>query len=91
MKRDRHGTLREVLVPTPSSSATLEWMTITDEDEMYGVLLKRNMRKLLASATNPFATGPLNELLGHMGEKPAADALLDGTFLDKYCDQLGDI
>ena len=52
MKSNRHGTLHEVLVPTPSSSATLEWMTITDEDKTYRVLLRRNMRKLLASTAS---------------------------------------
>lgn len=74
-----HRLLIEQQLIRAFTSATLAWTTITDEDEMYGVLLQHNMRKLLASANNPFATGPLNELLGHMGEKPAANALLDGT------------
>ena len=91
MKADRQGALREVLVPIPSCTDDLEWATIRDENEMYGVLLRRNLNKLMASAKNPFAEGPLNDLIGHLGEKPAADALLDGTFLDKYRDQLGDI
>lgn len=91
MKPVRQGSLREVLVPLPSSTAELEWTTIRDEKEMYNVLLRRNMNKLMASSKNPFAEGPLNDLIGHTGEKIAADALLDGTFLDKYRDQLGDI
>lgn len=66
-------------------------MMIWDETEMYGVLLRRNMHKLMASANNPFVEGPLNDLIGHTGEKSAADSLLNGTFLEKYCDQLGDI
>ncbi len=50
------------------------------------------MHKLMASAHNPFAEdGPLNDLVGHSGEKIAAEALLDGTFLDKYCNQLGNL
>ena len=91
MKGDRNGALREVLVPVLSIGEGQEWTTIRDENEMYRVLLQRNQNKFMASAKNPFAEGPLNELIGHMGEKPAADALLDGTFLDKYRDQLQDI
>ena len=40
MKSDRHGTLREVLVPTPSSSATLEWMTMTEINPMVVLLVR---------------------------------------------------
>ena len=58
---------------------------------MYRVLLRRNLNKFMASAKKPFAKGPLNNLLGPTGEKPAVDALLDGTFPEKYRNQLGDI
>ena len=88
---DRQGALREVLVPTPTTIDALEWTAIWDEDEMDRILLRRNLNKFMASAKKTFAEGPLDDLLGHTGEKPAADALLDGTFLEKYWDQLGDI
>ena len=58
---------------------------------MYQVLLQRKLNKSMASAKKSFAVGPLNDLLGHTGEKLAADALLDRTFLDTYRDQLGDL
>ena len=59
MKPIRQGALREVLVPLPSCTDSLEWTTIRDENEMYAVLLRRNMIKLMAcllyTSTSPRA------------------------------------
>ena len=58
MKGDRQGALREVLVPTPTTTDALEWTAIRDEHELYRVLLRRNLNKCMASEKKHSLKGP---------------------------------
>jgi hypothetical protein len=54
---------------------------ITDKREMEKAIIASNKKKIKQSFNTPFYTFPYNKIFGYNGLTPAAQQVLDGTFI----------
>ena len=90
MISSKPNVIRTLLVLRPHSENPTTLMELTNPDHIQQVILMRNATKLAAAHGSHFTMPPLSLLVGHNGEKKAADDLVDGTFdvsaVDKWTD-----
>jgi Zn-dependent M28 family amino/carboxypeptidase len=68
---------------------------LLEVDDIHKAILKRNKKHFHQADATPFAGGAENtilyDLIGYTGMSKAAKEVVNGTFLEKYGDDLGDI
>jgi len=57
---------------------------LLEADDIHKALLKRNKNHFWKAADTPFGSGELYDLVGFTGLNKAADAIVDGTFMEEY-------
>ena len=82
LKDTKKGSIDHVLIPIgedPKGVFGKKWKKISDEDEVEGIILERNEKKLRESKISPFATTSktsLSQGIGHMGDGSAVEEIV---------------
>jgi len=61
---------------------------LLEADDIHKALLERNKNHFRKAADTPFGSGDLYDLVGFTGLNEAADAIVAGTFMEEYGDEL---
>ena len=84
LRSDNEGTLRSLMVPAPITGIKNNikdprtYTSITDSNQMFNILLKRNFNHLMQSKNSMFSKGPLLDLCGWYGNEEGMEAILKG-------------
>jgi hypothetical protein len=88
MKGEIKGSINNLVVAIPKYASTVkdtekaEWSTITDEETIFALLLRRNTQQFMRSAGCPFAHGKIAEKCGIDGDGTMVNEILAGTLND---------
>jgi hypothetical protein len=77
-KKTRAGGIRSVLAPHPQTGLDTE---MSSKEDIERACLAENERQFRQASNTPFLSDPLAPLVGHMGFGPAAEDILQGTFV----------
>jgi hypothetical protein len=80
LKVRKGGLLTELLIPTPHSKEREAHMTISDEETIETILLRRNKRKLCEATISPFCKGPLADTINENGKCEVSRRIVNGTY-----------
>jgi uncharacterized protein YifE (UPF0438 family) len=94
IKESTKGSIRNSAIAVPRYGDTNEdkekneWETITDDETIYVLLLRKNVQQLLRTANCPFSTGPINDAYVIDCDTTFAEQVLEGTLTDETVNRL---
>ena len=84
LRANNEGTLRSLMVPAPITGLKNNvkdhrtYISITDSNQMFNFLLKRNFNHLMQSSESMFTNGPILDKCGWYGEEAGMETILRG-------------